>query len=137
MPNSGVAAIICCVDPKVQPGVFRWAEKRFGENNFSIIAVGGATLPFFRRWRRFRNGYRHVMDELRFIARELGLNSIHVVAHSGCAAWAACGYGPARIIPEETFHRGKGQAAINKLGRVFSKPAELHYFDKEKRDMRY
>lgn len=137
MPTSGVVAVICCIDPKVQPGVFRWAAKRFGEGNFSLIAARGATLPFFRKWRWFRSEYRHVMNELRFIAHELGLNSVHVVAHSGCAAWTACGYGPAKIIPEETFHRGKGQAAINKLGRVFSKPADLHYSDKEKQDMRY
>ncbi|GEM_PF-6226384 len=46
--EKGVVVIICCIDNKVEPGVFRWAMAEFGESNFIILPARGATLPFLR-----------------------------------------------------------------------------------------
>ncbi|GEM_PF-4511895 len=80
------------------------------------------------------------MDEMKFIARKLGIKYIYVVMHSHCVAWEEHGhffYGTldGRVYnltrEEEAFHYEKGSFVAFGLKRRFSAPVGLRYFSKE------
>lgn len=139
--GQGIVAVICCVDPLVQPGVFRWAMEKFGEGNFTLLAARAPTLSIIEDK---EPAYEHIIDELYFISDKLGLREITIVSHSDCKAWTDAGLkftGPGAIEAEESFHRDRGEVAIQQhLLKQFedteiASPMLHHYYRKDLQQM--
>ncbi|OHA02563.1 MAG: hypothetical protein A3J10_02885 [Candidatus Sungbacteria bacterium RIFCSPLOWO2_02_FULL_54_10] len=129
-----IVAVLCCIDPKIQPGVFEWAEKKFGRGNFTLIPTPGAELPFVNFF--YARERKRILNLLRFIRDEMGLAQTVLISHSGCVAWARAGKQFADPIDDARFHGQKCSIALQKINQHFrGMPMTHHWFRKDLQQM--